>query len=81
MICSARADLDLASQEKRRVDRSEKDVTHYVSVMADRPRELPPLPIMQPANQDWQVKVIGVTGRFAVSLHRRRGRTFVYPTK
>src|SRR5438874_5405255 len=81
MICPARAVLDLASQEKRRIDGSDKDVTHYVSVLSDRPRALPPLPIVQPAGKDWQVKVIGVTGRFAVSVHRRMGRTLVYPNE
>lgn len=79
MICPARAVLDLASGEAFRDAHSGQDVTQYVSVLANRPRTLPPLPITQPAGKDWQVKVIGVTGQFALSLHRRMGRTLVYP--
>jgi uncharacterized protein (DUF1697 family) len=78
MICPARDVLDLTS---RRPSRQDKDVTQYVSVLANRPQALPPLPIAQPAGKDWQVKVIDVTGRFAVSLHRRMGRTLVYPNE
>src|SRR3989442_10163250 len=60
---------------------SGKEVSRFVSVLAKRPRTLPPLPIRQPAGETWQVKVIGVTGRFALSVHRRLGRTLVYPNE
>ena len=81
MTCRSRAVLDLASQEPFRHDPSGKDIIRYVSVLAKRPRTLPPLPISQPAGGDWQVKIIGVTGRFALSLHRRLGRTLLYPNE
>jgi uncharacterized protein (DUF1697 family) len=81
MTCRGRDVLELVSQEPFRYDPPDKDITRYVSVLANRPRTLPPLPISQPADEDWQVKIIGVTGRFALSLHRRLERTLVYPNE
>ncbi len=81
MICQSRDVIDLTSGEPFPNEPSDKDVSRFVSVLAKRPRTLPPLPISQPAGETWQVKVIGVTGRFALSVHRRLGRTFVYPNE
>ena len=81
MICRSRDVLDLASREPFGEDHPEKDVTWYVSVLASRPRTLPPLPIGQPAGEDWQVKIIGVTGHFALCLARRLGRALLYPNE
>ena len=81
MICRARDVIDLARGEPFRGEPSDKDVSRFLSVLAKRPRTLPLLPISQPAGDRWQVKVIGVPGRFALSLHRRLGRTAVYPNE
>jgi uncharacterized protein (DUF1697 family) len=79
MVCRARDLLDLARRAPFPESPSGPDVTRYVSVLAKRPRRLPPFPVRQPDGADWQVQVIGLTGRFALSLHRRQGRTLVYP--
>lgn len=81
MVCRSRDVIDLASGEPFPDGPFGKDVTRVVSVLAKRPRTLPPLPISQPAGEKWQVKVIGVPGRFALSLYRRLGRTVVYPNE
>ena len=81
MICQSRDVLHLVSGEPFEKKSSGEDVTRFVSVLAKRPRTLPRLPISQPAGENWQVKVIRVTGRFALSIHRRMGRTFVYPNE
>src|SRR5207237_4921634 len=39
------------------------------------PRAKPPLPIKQPAGAKWEVWVVAVTGRFALSI-RRLGKTY-----
>ncbi|HKQ19067.1 MAG TPA: DUF1697 domain-containing protein [Candidatus Eisenbacteria bacterium] len=79
MICRARDVSDLGSEDP--FPRAGPDVTRYVSVLSKRPRTLVPLPIRQPANDDWQVKVVEVRSVFALSLHRRVGRTLVYPNE
>ena len=81
MICRARDVSNLGSENPFPGARSDKDVSRFVSVLAKRPRTLPPLPISQPAGDNWQVKVIEVRGTFALSLHRRVGRTLVYPNE
>jgi len=77
MICSSREVTTLTFP----IVPSGEEVTRYVSVLARRPRNVPPLPICQPAGREWQVQVVGVTGRFALSVHRRMGRTLVYPNE
>jgi uncharacterized protein (DUF1697 family) len=81
MICRASEIRDLASGEPFADDASDAEVTRYVSVLAKSLRTLPALPIHRPDGDEWQVKVIGVKGRFALSLHRRLGRTLVYPNE
>jgi uncharacterized protein (DUF1697 family) len=81
MICRARDVSDLGSGDPFPGARSDKEVSRFVSVLAKRPRTLPSLPLRQPAGDNWQVKVIGVHGMFALSLHRRVGRTLVYPNE
>jgi uncharacterized protein (DUF1697 family) len=81
MICRAQDVSDLRSEDLFPGAGSDKEVTRFVSVLAKRPRTLPPLPIRQPAGDNWQVQVVGIRGRFALSLHRRVGRTLVYPNE
>ena len=51
----------------------------FLSVMLARPRVVPPLPSMYPANDRWQVKVVAVSGKFAASVWRRQPGTPIYP--
>ena len=60
---------------------SPKGAKRFVTILAKRPRTLPRLPILRPDGGAWQVKVVGVTGKFAVSLWRRLGRSIVYPNE
>jgi uncharacterized protein (DUF1697 family) len=81
MICPARDLLDLAASDPFGDDTCPDGVTRYASILARRPKTLPDLPICQPDGDDWQVKVVAVSGPFALSLHRRQGRTLVYPNE
>jgi hypothetical protein len=81
MICRPSELLALERGDPFAGPGSAKDVTRYVSILAKRPRTVSGLPIHQPAGDDWQVKIIGVSGRFALSLHRRLGRRLVYPNE
>ena len=81
MICRARDVIDLACGEPFPDEPSHKDARRFVSVMAKRPRTLPRLPISHPAGDKWQVKIIGVSGRFVLSLWQRQGLTIVYPNE
>ena len=58
-----------------------KDAKRFVTVLGKRPRTLPHLPIIRPDGADWQVKVVEVTGKFALSVWRRLGRSILYPNE
>ena len=81
MICRSREVTDLATAGPFHEELSDPKTTRFVSVLAKRPRVVPPLPISKPAGAKWQVKVVGVPGRFALSLYRRQGRAAIYPNE
>jgi uncharacterized protein (DUF1697 family) len=81
MICRGSELLDLAHEDPFAGEPADKEVKRYVSVLAKRPRKPPFLPLGKPAGEEWQVKIIAVIGRFALSLQRRLGRTLVYPNE
>ncbi len=81
MICPGRELTDLACRDSFPAQPSGEDVVRFVSVLAGRPRTLPDLPFSRPADDTWQVKVVAVTGRYALSLQRRLGQRIVYPNE
>ena len=75
MNCPARDVLALARSDWFRELPADCDLGRFVSVMASAPRAKPPLPIEYPAGNNWEVRIVTVTGRFALSI-RRRGQTY-----
>ncbi len=57
-----------------------KDYVPCVGVLAGSPLRAPHLPIIEKPGDDWQVRVAVVTGRFAVILRRRTGRSVLDPS-
>jgi uncharacterized protein (DUF1697 family) len=81
MVCSAR---DVAALSKALTDGSSRPGAAekvFVSVLENRPRRIPPLPHGAPSEKEWQVRLLALHGRFVVSLHRRVGRTLIYPNE
>jgi uncharacterized protein (DUF1697 family) len=75
MICPARDVLALARGNWFADAPTGKDVGRFVSVLQKVPRAKPPLPIEQPAGAKWEVRVVAISGRFALSI-RRLGQTY-----
>jgi len=75
MICPAREVLELVRGNWFGDLPARKDLGRFVSVLQKAPRAKPPLPIKQPAGAKWEVWVVAVTGRFALSI-RRLGKTY-----
>jgi uncharacterized protein (DUF1697 family) len=75
MICPTRDVLALARGNWFVDAPAAKDVGRFVSVLQRAPRAKPPLPIEQPAGERWEVRVLAITGRFALSV-RRLGQTY-----
>jgi uncharacterized protein (DUF1697 family) len=53
----------------------------YVSVLATKPRKLPPTLVERPAGKAWMVRVLRVEGRYALSWQRRVGGRMLYPNE
>lgn len=77
MICPGRDVVDLVSRHPFPNESADKDVRRFVSVMSRRLPKAPPLPLAEPSGSRWQVSIVGVSGRFALSLYRRLGPSSV----
>lgn len=81
MVCRGRDVTNLVSADPLQSEASDKAVRRFVSVLAKRPRTMPDFPIRHPKKGAWQVKVIELRGRFALSSWRRTGKSMVYPNE
>ncbi len=75
MICPARDVLALARGDWFGDAPAGKDIGRFVGVLQKAPRVNPTLPIEQPAGAKWEVRVVAITGRFALTI-RRLGQTY-----
>ncbi|NOT01225.1 MAG: DUF1697 domain-containing protein [Phycisphaerales bacterium] len=81
MICPGREIVRLVGDNPFEKLKAGDDAKPFVTVLAKRPRTSRDLPVRQPDNDDWQVHVVAVTGRYALSLHRRQTGTLIYPNE
>jgi uncharacterized protein (DUF1697 family) len=72
MIVPAKAIVDLARENPFARQPSGTDITRFVSVLAKRPRTLPPLPLGLPSDDKWLLKIIAIQNRFVLGLYRRQ---------
>jgi uncharacterized protein (DUF1697 family) len=79
IICSAPEILALCDDEQFKDSIKTEEVKPFVTVLAKVPRKSPRFPIEQPAGEGWQVRVIGIRGRFVLSLYRKLERMVAYP--
>jgi uncharacterized protein (DUF1697 family) len=81
MICPAAAVLALAEHELFQPAAIGKDLQRFVSVMRKAPMgQATPGPLLeQPAGGQWEIRVIAVSGQFALSLRRPSGPGKFYP--
>ena len=81
VICPAREIIALwRSAPFQHAPDETRDLRHYETVMTISPRTLPPLPLEKPDCKKWEVKLIAITGRFALGLWRRQTNGILYPT-
>jgi len=81
MICSAQDLMAMASADPFRVEPMQSDVVRFVSVLAKRPRALPPLPLSLPADGIWLVRILARDNRFIFGMYRRHMKTISYLSK
>jgi uncharacterized protein (DUF1697 family) len=55
-----------------------KETKRFVSILSKKPRTLPALPIDMPTGPRWQVRIVAIVGRFAISLQRPGPSSSIY---
>jgi uncharacterized protein (DUF1697 family) len=78
MICPARDITKLASKDPFSGQPSAPNITRFVSVLAKRLREPPPLPLSLPSDDDWLLKIIAIQDRFILGLYHRQMKAISY---
>jgi uncharacterized protein (DUF1697 family) len=79
MICSGPELVALCDDGQFQDSIKIEEVKPFVTVLTKVPRKAPKFPIEQPAGDEWQVRVIGIRGRFVLSLYRKLERMVAYP--
>ena len=78
MICPARDIIKLTSKNPFSRQPSGPNIVRFVSVLAERLRALPPLPLSLPSEDDWLLKIIAIQDRFVLGLYRRQMKAISY---
>jgi len=78
MICSAKELVDIVSVDPFAGEPLAPDIVRFISVLPQRLKSLPRLPLVLNPGDQWLVKLVGVKGRFAFGLYRRALKTIAY---
>jgi uncharacterized protein (DUF1697 family) len=78
MIVPARDLVALAESEPFPKTPPGDDVRKMLTVLASKPKAVPRLPLDRPAGDRWQVRVVGISGRFVLSFWRPDPTRLIY---
>ena len=78
VICQGRDIIRLMSQNHFVNQPAQSDIIRFVSVLADRPRSAPPLPMMFPSKGKWLLKILARDNRFIFGVYRRHMKVIGY---
>jgi uncharacterized protein (DUF1697 family) len=78
MICPAKAVVDLARKNLFARQPSGADITRFISVLHERPRKLPTIPLSLPSEKDWLLRIVAIPNRFVVGIYRRQMKAIGY---
>jgi uncharacterized protein (DUF1697 family) len=81
MICRAQEIVDLVRDNPLKNEPTDKDRRILLTVMSERPGRVPRLPIHAPSRENWEVKIVRIQGRAALSLWRRLRQNALYPSQ
>jgi uncharacterized protein (DUF1697 family) len=71
MICPGREILRLMSRNHFAGQPARPDIVRFVTILSQRPRSAPQLPMKLPSDGKWLLKVLARDGRFVFGLYRR----------
>ena len=78
MICQGRDIVRLMSQNHFAGQPVRPDIVRFVSILSQRPRLAPSIPMTFPSEGKWLVKIIERENRFVFGLYRRHMRVISY---
>ena len=78
MICRGSDVLRLASRDPFAGQPSGPDIVRFVSILAQRRRPLPRVPLSLPAAGEWGLKILTHQDRFVLGLYRRQMKAIGY---
>ena len=79
MVCEGRDLLKLAAAEPFPDSSKDPSLRRFVTILARRLPKPPTLPWNYPAGEQWQVRMVGVSGRFVLCHWRRLGTSSMEP--
>ena len=77
-ICDGREIVGLVSRNPFAAERTQPDVVRFVSVLSQRSRSMPVLPMRLPSKGPWLVKIVERENRFVFGLYRRQMKVISY---
>lgn len=80
-ICPGRELLALRDARPFAKLRDADGARPHVSVLERGPAKSPKLPLLRPDGASWQVRLLALSGRFALSVRRPGSGTMVYPNE
>jgi uncharacterized protein (DUF1697 family) len=78
MICQGREIVRLMSRNHFADQPVRRDIVRFVSVLSQRPRSAPSMPMSFPSSGKWLMKILGRDDRFVFGLYRRHMKVISY---
>ena len=78
MICEGRDIVRLMSHTHFAAQSGRPDIVRFISVLSQRPRSAPPMPVCFPSSGKWLLKILARDGRFVFGLYRRHMKVISY---
>ena len=78
IICKGADIKRLTAEDPFAGQPTSKDVVHFVSVAAKRPRDLPDVPVNLPPTGKWGLRIISFQDQFIVGMYRREMKAISY---
>jgi uncharacterized protein (DUF1697 family) len=78
VICQGREIVELISQDPFARQPTGPDIVHFVSVLSQRHRSQPPMPVSFPSSGKWLVRILARKGQFVFGMYRRHMKVISY---
>lgn len=78
MIVPARDLIKVASNDPFRGERAGPEITRFMSVLHERPRKIPTLPLYLPSPDNCLLKIVSIQRQFVIGVYRREMKAISY---